>query len=374
MSQVYQLDYTGSEINNKLGKIDGLVEVDERLATELVDVRTGSDGTTYESAGVAVRSQVDELHNIVDTIYLQFFDFNTNANKLAFLRVDGGLRDHDSYKCTDFLPVNSGDKIKYKLRMPTNLALICFYTSTDVSSFVSYIGGTGVLQEGEFEVPDNGYIIACTEKAYSASSYLYKDKTPELIETINKEERKRVEKFETKCFSLYGADYKSGFINVGGVFREHAAYRTTEPIFVESGTKINYRLQHGSAAPIIVLSKDFDRTEILNTVLGDTTVQEGEYEVLNDGYISFIFSQSYTNGYVAFANTVPDSVKSSVMVYFPLRYGISYSIFPIKSSYFRCIIASSSRRSCTSFRSSLKSILLISLSDIQITTLLCKYF
>ena len=80
MATEYKLSYTGSEVNKKLGKIDGLVEAEERLTTEIAverarintftalgegsttgdaelqDIRVGWNGTTYSNAGNAVRA------------------------------------------------------------------------------------------------------------------------------------------------------------------------------------------------------------------------------------------------------------------------------------------------------------------------------
>lgn len=87
MATDYTLSYTGRQINEKLGKIDGLVEAEERLAdeiaverarintftalsegsttgdAELADIRIGHDGTIYASAGEAVRQQIKALGN-----------------------------------------------------------------------------------------------------------------------------------------------------------------------------------------------------------------------------------------------------------------------------------------------------------------------
>lgn len=90
MATEFKLSFTGSEVNEKLGKIDGLVDAEQRLINELAverarinsftalgegsttgdaelqDIRVGADGVTYASAGEAVRSQVGNLTDSVE--------------------------------------------------------------------------------------------------------------------------------------------------------------------------------------------------------------------------------------------------------------------------------------------------------------------
>lgn len=80
MATEFKLNYTGSEVNNKLGKIDGLVDAEKRLTSEiaverarintftaleegsttgdaeLMDIRVDACGDIYPSAGDAVRA------------------------------------------------------------------------------------------------------------------------------------------------------------------------------------------------------------------------------------------------------------------------------------------------------------------------------
>lgn len=87
MATEYKLSYTASEINNKLGKIDGhsnqiteisedVTVLEERMNTftalpegsttgdaELVDIRVAVDGCVYETAGESVRKQFTRLNN-----------------------------------------------------------------------------------------------------------------------------------------------------------------------------------------------------------------------------------------------------------------------------------------------------------------------
>ena len=97
MTMEFKLPYTGSEISSKLGKIDGLVEEEERLASEiaveraritnlatlnegsttgdaeLADIRVGYGGKTYASAGEAVRTHFSDHANQFNIIEQELY-------------------------------------------------------------------------------------------------------------------------------------------------------------------------------------------------------------------------------------------------------------------------------------------------------------
>ena len=90
MAKEYKLSYTASEINTKLGKVDQINDLSDEIAVEraritnlatlsdgsttgdaeLQDIRVGVDGTTYTSAGEAVRTQLngklDKVEKLVE--------------------------------------------------------------------------------------------------------------------------------------------------------------------------------------------------------------------------------------------------------------------------------------------------------------------
>ena len=115
-------------------------------------------------------------------------------------------------------------------------------------------------------------------------------------------------------FSLYDAEYRSGYLNTAGDLKSLASYRCTEPVFVKAGLKIKYKLEHATVAPIIALySEDTisssKKVDLVNGIVG---VSEGEYIVPSDGYICFVTLASYTDGYVIFDDSIFDAIKDYV--------------------------------------------------------------
>lgn len=88
---------------------------------ELIDIRTGYDSHVYGSAGVAIREQVQDLHdndaNIIDNIndirkFLNVYDFQKAD---GFMDSNGNFINTSAYKSLYVeLAINPGDVIKYK--------------------------------------------------------------------------------------------------------------------------------------------------------------------------------------------------------------------------------------------------------------------
>ena len=75
-----------SEVAVERGRIDNLVASPTPGDSELVDIRVGADGVTYESAGTAVRRQFNkvkgDLHGVEDAVYNRKTSFTASDFKL----------------------------------------------------------------------------------------------------------------------------------------------------------------------------------------------------------------------------------------------------------------------------------------------------
>lgn len=65
-----QADTTNADaISSQAARIDAIVDAGTTVEDgELIDIRTGYDGTSYASAGTAVRGQVTDIHNVLDEL------------------------------------------------------------------------------------------------------------------------------------------------------------------------------------------------------------------------------------------------------------------------------------------------------------------
>lgn len=113
---------------------------------EVVDIRTGFDGTVYESAGDAVRGQVEDLHDEVDAtapIFSSYFDNVASESSNTLQWADGTYYDLTTGVLKNFSGLSHTEKIACKegdiLTVEPNLGQILFWGETE---YISYLATT----------------------------------------------------------------------------------------------------------------------------------------------------------------------------------------------------------------------------------------
>lgn len=118
------------EKNNNLNfnpRIDNIIVSNAQSDSELIDIRTGSDGVVYNSAGNSIRTQVNNLNeNIMMIGAIPFTYKNHGYYKIE----DGTFNNVNRYK-TGYceLNVSEGDRFLYRGNGIANAASVLYYDS-----------------------------------------------------------------------------------------------------------------------------------------------------------------------------------------------------------------------------------------------------
>ena len=132
--------------------------------SELVDVRVGSDGTAYTSAGEAVREQF----NIVSKDLKNILGIDINYIFNGFINQDGEFKEHSSFKTTDFIEIESDIYLVGNFRdLQYPNSYVNFYDAN--KNFVSslYPGENRVITSINERIrkPDNAEYVRLTNSA-----------------------------------------------------------------------------------------------------------------------------------------------------------------------------------------------------------------
>lgn len=140
---------TNANLATQTSRIDGIIALPDGSTTadaELVDIRIGADGITYQSAGDAVRGQVNALNNVIDDIKeitgLKSVPVITFTDGKAVNYSGGGQNTNATRSMTNFINVDGFDEIIVTMGVytaSTNYGL-AFYTGNTASTFISDSG------------------------------------------------------------------------------------------------------------------------------------------------------------------------------------------------------------------------------------------
>ena len=133
---------------------------------------------TYSTNG-ELNTKIDTVDGKTVLLNEKIFSLVGAETVNGFLKTNGTVQDNDLYRTTDYLPVSSGQTIRYNLGHATTLPVLCFYTSksaTDIDTTKTITGINGYVS-GTFTVSANGYIRATfyaskTESALDFTSHI----------------------------------------------------------------------------------------------------------------------------------------------------------------------------------------------------------
>lgn len=251
------------------------VKIKNNLVNELVNIRVSYDDKTYNTAGEAVRDQVSNLHNIIDTEnnyenhkYYGKSNVDLVITDDKFInRTNGLIEDATGYCISNLIPISNLTRfINLSASCVYNVSMISVYDDSEnwIDSYIDNGDGGGTtitykLQKLDiFDIidkyPDTAY-IRLSSKISNAPLQLVIESGSELYNAVN---RLRIENNTlnklTSIYVITGGYYKpDGTWDINADLKNYA----TPKIQVEPGDKFIYKGRYGyNAAAAIYFNND----------------------------------------------------------------------------------------------------------------------
>ena len=126
------IDTTNARIDNIIALPDGSTTAD----AELVDIRVGANGTSYASAGDAVRGQINGLNNDLERLYNGYESINYTIINNSYVKINGDIESYTGWDRTDYIKIDNSKTIYIDNNIQSS-SYNCYYDSEKnfISSF-----------------------------------------------------------------------------------------------------------------------------------------------------------------------------------------------------------------------------------------------
>lgn len=216
--------------------------------SELLDIRVGADGKTYESAGTAVREQIGSLSEDLDCIYSKTAPNETKAYDITdlftlngYLNKSGEFVSLASALCTDYIDAIKGEVYYFYISQDDVITLPVAIYNTD-KTFVKGVenkGNSYTLQYFEYTVEADCLIRISSMDADSSLIYKKEFKNnSEVFDEINTKIGQLETYYEDK--TQYVLEHKTDdkYINHTGDVQSYSGGLVSDYIEVNEGNSI----------------------------------------------------------------------------------------------------------------------------------------
>ena len=272
-----QLEHKANEVDLVVerNRIDLLVKVENEQTegnTELLDIRIGANGETYETAGASVRNQ---LNTKIDK-----YNKEIEMDKSEYITLNGNFSTNDKYLRSDLIFLIKGSTITYEnLRGSTSVSLIYQY-DLDNKTMKSLLNGTGYAIEntlnGSIDIEEDCYICVCKYVTTGLNSKITikKDFNKILnnidgnsikINSINNKLESKIDDYK-ETILLSFAEYIK---NNGGSFVTDTRYKRSDYIFINKNSILKYNDLRGSTSASLIYKYNTNKTPIGSLLNGE---------------------------------------------------------------------------------------------------------
>ena len=306
---------------------------------ELADIRVGADGTTYDTAGNAVRGHISELKSDLDerTKLLSSVLFNPKINEIRdkYYSKNDVLVDASGYVCkyTDKIPCSEGDIFTYKGHGEFSAISWILYDRNAIVSFEALDCPT----ETEIVIPPNvKYIRFASVKASSNfNDCLLEIKCKTLsendkvqirnnIDAIDEQRVKEVaiQKEIIQSINLYDNSLyvPDKWIDPTCIEADSPGYGHTKPFFLKAGTYITNCYKGGYGANALYFHMCDKDGNNCSRGTGELLVDDGANSIMkiiipNDSYVMLNSQNAYYQNMMVVEGAVASDFPAEFIPY-----------------------------------------------------------
>ena len=219
---------TNANLATQTARIDSIIALPDGSTTadaELVDIRTGADGSTYSSAGDAVRGQIDAINGELVKLGNTTLPLLTSKSfsETGYIRSSDGLFiSAPNNFTTPYIPVVAGDKIYIKSFIDNNRAQVAFFSDTKGNGYQAISVGDLTYKETIYTVENSGFVrFSMSYPEYYPLIFYYdcglSMSFTKYIDVEMSKSTNKIEKLDDSVFGKEKVTYEIGNISIGSM-------------------------------------------------------------------------------------------------------------------------------------------------------------
>ena len=271
-----------SVLSARLDNIASLPEGSTTADAELQDIRVGSDGRTYNTAGEAVREQVGELKGDLDSVDLVLTP-RLVENSGYFYNDDNGanIQSDANFCYTDPIEVKKGDVVELVgVGYNTSVSMICLCDANNSHRMSVYYSSNSSVNTYRYTATMDCYLTFSYKQTSKHSLKIYRKSKPIVIDDVVNESPCAIETIKT-------------VIDLNGTLTSHPNYCISSLIQLKRNDELKFSISCENTASALSLCNS-SGSFVKSLIAGKGQSQmEYSYTATEDCYVKICFRVKY---------------------------------------------------------------------------------